>query len=110
MHVRVSGSATPSNSGLLPTKVSALTFKLQASCGLPSVAGLLLQAKVAREGWHTALPGSSAKIPGDTRIDRAARMAPSPVPVPPCLLVPPRTTHVAAVGEGGCLRPSDSQL
>ena len=73
LRARVEGSATPSNNGLQPTNVPASTFKLQVSYAMPAVAGLVLQAKVARESRRMALPDNSASIPGYTRTDLAAR-------------------------------------
>ena len=73
LRARVEGSATPSNNGLQPTNVPASTFKLQVSYAMPAVAGLVLQAKVARESRRMVLPDNSASIPGYTRTDLAAR-------------------------------------
>ena len=73
LRARVEGSAAPSNNGLQPTNVPASTFKLQVSYAMPAVAGLVLQAKVARESRRMALPDNSASIPGYTRTDLAAR-------------------------------------
>ena len=73
LRARVEGSATPSNNGLQPTNVPASTFKLQVSYAVPAVAGLVLQAKVARESRRMVLPDNSASIPGYTRTDLAAR-------------------------------------
>ena len=73
LRARREGSDTPSNNGLEPTNVPALTLKLQAGYAVPAVPGLMLQGKVAHESRRMVLPDNSASIPGYTRVDIAAR-------------------------------------
>ena len=73
LRARREGSGTPSNNGLEPTNVPALTLKLQAGYAVPVVPGLMLQGRVAHESRRMVLPDNSASIPGYTRVDIAAR-------------------------------------
>jgi iron complex outermembrane receptor protein len=73
LRARVEDSATPSNNGLEPTNVPALTLKLQATYAVPAIKGLMVQGKVAYEGRRMVLPDNSASVPGYTRVDAIAR-------------------------------------
>jgi len=73
LKARVEDSATPSNNGLEPTNVPALTLKLQASYAVPAIKGLMVQGKVAYEGRRMVLPDNSASISGYTRVDAMTR-------------------------------------
>lgn len=73
LHARREDSQVAAINGLEPTNVPATTLKLQATYALPQWAGASLQAGLAHESHRMVLPDNSARIPGYSRVDVAAR-------------------------------------
>lgn len=73
LHARRRGSADPTLNGLRPTNVPQRTLKLQSAYDVAAAPGLALQTALVYEGPRMVLPDNSARIPGYTRVDAAAR-------------------------------------
>jgi iron complex outermembrane receptor protein len=75
LHARREGSRTAALNGTEPTNVPARTLKLQAGYAVATLPGLGLLGGLVYESERRVLPDNSARIPGWTRLDLAARYA-----------------------------------
>ena len=75
LRARREGSQTTAINGLEPTNVPARTLKLHATYAAPELPGLSIQAGLTHESARMVLPDNSARIPGHSRVDLAARYA-----------------------------------